>query len=103
MSVYQSNSSSGKFKSLGSFLDNYAIAAYQPEYANMHFNIGQVYLAKNDTDAAMKKFRAALVLRPRFVEARTALADIYMKKHQFRDASREYRLALKDIDALRRP
>lgn len=90
-----------KYKNLKSFLNQYSLASYQPEYADLHFNIGQIYLAKSDIETAMKKFRTTLVLKPHFIEARTAIASIYMKKKMFREASREFKLALKDIDALR--
>jgi len=96
-------SSAGKFKSLNSLIDKYSLEAYQPVYADLHYFIGQAYLAKDDPETAMRKFRTSLVLQPHSVDARTALAGIYLKKRQFRDASREYRLVLKDIDAIRRP
>ena len=74
----------------------------QPAYANLHYNIGQVYLEKNDIDTAMKKFKTSLVLQPHSVEARTALANIYMKKKMYKNASNEFKLALRDIEAYRR-
>jgi len=78
-------------------------AAYKPAYADIHRYIGMVYIAKNDYDTAIRKLKTSLVLQPHSVDARTALAGIYMKKRLYKDASREYRLALKDIDALKMP
>lgn len=92
-----------KLKGFGSMMERYGLAAYQPKYADIHFNLGQIYLAKNDTDAAIRKFKTVLVLKPHSVDARTELAGIYMKKRMFSAASREYKFALKDIDALSRP
>jgi tetratricopeptide (TPR) repeat protein len=80
--------------------NNKSLAAYQVQYANVHFCIGQVYLAKNDTDTAIRKFRAALILQPYFFEARTFLARAYMKKGLFRDASREFKFAQNEISLI---
>ena len=99
----QKDAPAKKFKNMTALLDRYGIAAYQPEYASVHYHIGRVYLAKNDLDTAQKKFKTVLVLQPHFVEARIALARIYMEKRLFPDASREYKLALKDIEAFRGP
>lgn len=99
----QANAAVKKFRGLGMMLDRYGIAAYQPWYADIHLNIGQVYLAQNDIDAATRKFRTVLVLQPHSIEARTALAAIYMKQRMFSAAAREYKQALKDIEALNRP
>ncbi len=92
------NSHHEENKSLVGLLNQHDFAAYQPKYADIHFKIGLVYLARDDVDAAIKKFRTALVLRPYFVEARTALANGYMKKRMYVDASREFKLAFKDMD-----
>jgi tetratricopeptide (TPR) repeat protein len=92
-----------QFKNLQAMIEKFSLADYQAEYADIHYNIGRVYLAKNDIDSALRKFKTALILQPHLVDARTSLARIYMKKHLYADASREYKLALKDIDALRRP
>lgn len=91
-----------KFSGLGGLMEKYDIAAYQAQYADIHFNIGQVYDEKKDYETAMRKYKTVLALKPHSIEARTALANIYLKKGMFPDASREYRLALKDIDAFKR-
>lgn len=78
-----------------SLMENCGLSAYQVQYAETFYNIGQVYCYKKDFDTAIKKFRTALVLDPSLTEARIALADIYQKKRMFNDASREYSLLLK--------
>jgi Tfp pilus assembly protein PilF len=77
--------------------DRLGVAAYQREYADIHYNIGLIYLARKEIDAAMRKFKTTLVLTPGFTQARLALADIYMEKRMFSDASREYKRALNEI------
>src|SRR6185369_15384114 len=96
------NTSAKKSRTMADLLDKYNIAAYQPEYAEIHYQIARVYIAKNDLDEALKKFKTVLVLQPHFIEARISVARIYMEKCQFADASREYKLALKDIETFRR-
>lgn len=97
------HSTAKKFKNLASLFERYDLASYQPEYADIHYYMGRIFLAKGDEDAAMRKFKAVLVLQPHSVEARVALARIYLGKKTYRDASREYKLALADIAAIRRP
>jgi tetratricopeptide (TPR) repeat protein len=90
-----------KFKNGETMFGELGLAAYQPQYADIHFRIGRIYLAKNETDAAMRKFKTALVLQSHSIEPRKALAAMYLHRGMFKDASREYRLALKDIEAYR--
>jgi tetratricopeptide (TPR) repeat protein len=75
-----------------------ALLPYQPKYADVHLLLGYIFIEKNDVDAAIRKFRTVLAVRPHSIQARLALADIYMKKKMYREASREFRIALKDID-----
>jgi hypothetical protein len=100
--IMSGNATDKKSKNLADLLDKYDLAAYQPEFAIIHYNIGRALLAKNNQEEAIRKFKTVLVLQPHFVEARIALARIYVKKGLFHDASREYRLALKDIEVFRR-
>lgn len=90
-----------KFKDFANLLDCYDLAAYQPGFAEVHFDMGQVYLAKNNTECAISKFKTALALQPHFQEARIRLAEAYSKNGNLRDARREFQLALKDIHKIR--
>lgn len=95
--TYKLNSSySKKLKGYAGLIDKYDLVAYQPIHADLHYAIGQYYRDKNDIDSALKKFKTVIVLQPHSVEAHTELGNIYMKKKLYADASREYKLALKE-------
>lgn len=80
-------------------IDEYnEVAAYQPVYADLHYYLGCAYMVKNDQDRAVKKFKTCLILDPHLTEARTVLAGIYMKNKMYKEASKEYKLALMDIE-----
>lgn len=84
--------------SLTEFLTQHSLNNYLPEYADVHFQMGQVYLAKNDIDRAIRKFKVALLLQPHYLGGRSLLAESYLKKGLIQDARREFSLALKDIN-----
>lgn len=86
---------------LAAVLNRFSLQAYQSEYAETHLYMGKSHLLKKDMDAAMKKFKVVISLDPHSIEARTALADIYLKRKMFSEASREYKAALTDIEMFR--
>jgi len=86
---------------LDAMLQHYDIAAYQSEYAEVHFLIGEVYLAKGDVSKAMTKYRTALILAPKSISWRARLAEVYRKNGLSREAQREFRLVMNDINQKR--
>lgn len=87
----------GKNQDLGS-----ALAGYQVWFADLHYDIGLILMGKNDLDAAIRKFRVALLLQPYFYGARVSLARVYMAQRRYRDAAREYAFARKEISLIHR-
>lgn len=79
-----------------------ALAGYQVWFADLHFDIGLIHMARNDLDAAIRKFRVALRLQPYFYGARVSLARAYMKQGRYGDAAREYAFARKEISLIHR-
>jgi arylsulfatase A-like enzyme/Tfp pilus assembly protein PilF len=55
----------------------------KPQMETAHLNLGTVYKRQGKKDLAMREYRAALVINPRFPEAASSLAGMYIdqKKH----------------------
>jgi tetratricopeptide (TPR) repeat protein len=79
-----------------------ALAGYQVWLADLHFDMGLIHMARNDLDAAIRKFRVALILQPYFYGARVSLARAYMMQGRYHDAAREYNNARKGITLIYR-
>ena len=53
---------------------------YDPYPAQKDLEVGMFYLHKGDVDAAIDRFKDAIVLRPNFAKPRLLLAEAYEKK-----------------------
>lgn len=62
-----------------------------------HYEKGLAALSKKDLITAEKELKAAVDKNSRHVEARTALADVYLEWRRYREAENQYRAAL-DVD-----
>jgi hypothetical protein len=68
---------------------------YQPAFADTHFALGCVLLAQGNIDAAIRKFRVALILNPALPDVHLYLAEAYMKRKEFDNASKEFHFILR--------
>jgi hypothetical protein len=67
---------------------------YQPDFADIHFALGRVYMTQGDIDRAIRKFRVTLALQPYNSTARRYLAEAYMKEGKFDRARKEFNILL---------
>ena len=72
-----------------------SLTDYQPAFAELHFNLGKVYLAAGNVNKAIRKFKVTLILDPELHEAHYYLAEAYMKKKEYVKASEEFRSAMR--------
>jgi len=52
----------------------------QPNLAEGHYMLGQIYMDRNDLDNALREFQRTVELKPQFVEAQSQLCAVYIKK-----------------------
>jgi len=73
------------------------IASYQYELTEVHFLMGEAYLAKGNKDKAIRKFKTALILQPKATEMRARLAGVYLKSGMLKEAQREFKQVTKEL------
>ena len=78
-------------------INKYSLAQYRSEYAELHFLLGIVYLAQHDSQRAITKFKVSLQMQPHFLDARIALAELYLQLGRIAEARKEFAAALMDI------
>ena len=86
---------------MADLMQHYDLASYRSEFAEIHFLIGEAYLAKGDAGRAINKFRTSLVLMPKSVWVRATLAELYLKKGMRKEAQREFGLVMEEINRKR--
>jgi TonB family protein len=64
-----------------------SVVASIPDNFVARFNLGRAYFAKDQVDEAAKQFESALRLRPHYLPALLALAQLDMRKHDYDAAS----------------
>ncbi len=69
-------------------------AAVSARLANAHADLGDLYMAASAPEEAVSQYRAALELRPRFLDIRNKLATALMQLDDLDGAEEEVRLAL---------
>src|SRR5260370_6618295 len=61
------------------------LVSKMPGNATLHFNLGRAYMASGDvqsSDQARMQFLEALKIEPRYIPARLALAESYLKRNE---------------------
>lgn len=58
-----------------------------PDLAEVHYNLGHVYVRKNDLDAAEAEFKRAVELKPQRPDPYIALEALYSSKKQTKEAA----------------
>jgi len=59
------------------------LAAEKPKDALVHYNLGRVWLAKGNTEAALTEFQEGLRQNPRLLQARVLAADVSMRRGDY--------------------
>ena len=72
-------------------------AVRAPQDPAPHYNLGRVYAKRAEWDAAKREFEKAIELRPNYIPARLALAQLQLSRGEFNDAL-ETALALLGLD-----
>ena len=70
------------------------LGRYQPDFANIHFNLGRIYLAQGNIERAIRKFKVTLILEPDYYYAHYYLGEAYLKQSEFDKAQKEFRSLL---------
>jgi len=73
------------------------ITASQPELAGPWVNLGQVYLAKDDMEAARQAFEQAVAANPANCEAHTQLGVMHRQVGDFATAEEHYQACLERV------
>ena len=68
-----------------------------PMNQEAHYLRGLVFMQINDLNAALHALRQAVYCEPRFALAQYMLGELYEKRHNYRQASRHWRLTLQII------
>ena len=68
--------------------------ALHPDYADVHFNLGNLLSRKGDKDSALKSFIESVRLKPELAEAHAQIGAILLAKRQPERAIEAYRTAL---------
>lgn len=66
----------------------------QPTSARAHYNLGNIFVSKGDTDQAMYHFQEAVKLNKYHSDAHNNLGVIYQKKMRLEEAIAEFQLAI---------
>ena len=66
----------------------------EPEQPLFYYNLGRVYLTKNQINKAENCFRKAIELRPKYSWAHYELGSLLRKQKKYEEAKREYELAI---------
>ena len=74
-----------------------SVAVRTPQEPANHFNLGRAYAKRAEWDAAKREFAKAIELRPKYIEARLALAQVQVARGEFVDAL-ESALAVLGLD-----
>ena len=74
-----------------------SLAVRAPQDPANHFNLGRVYAKRAEWDAAKREFAKAIELRPNYIPARLALAQLQVSRGEFDDAL-ETALAVLGLD-----
>jgi tetratricopeptide (TPR) repeat protein len=67
----------------------------QPEYADAHYNLGQLYFAQGNADEAAHQYATAVQNRPDYAEAHYQLAALLASQRDFEEAIPHYRAAVR--------
>ncbi len=70
-------------------LTMYKLVASEPNNAIFHFRLGLILLSKNNQTEAEKAFSNALLIDPKYADARYMLAQIYWNRNDFKKALSE--------------
>jgi tetratricopeptide (TPR) repeat protein len=65
-----------------------------PEIALAHFALGKIYLAKGNTDDALKEFESEVKINPTYPPVYEFLGNLYIRTTKFREAQQALTLAL---------
>ncbi len=65
-----------------------ALAVRAPENPVLHFTLGRAHAGRGEADAAVNEFRKAIELRPDYVLARLALAQLQVARGQFEEGGK---------------
>lgn len=90
------DSYANKFEKYPELFKSYDINSYGAQFADIHFSIGEIYLAKGYTDRAIKKIKVSLLLQPNSMQARIRLAETYLKNGMLKEAQQEYAIIMKN-------
>ncbi len=63
----------------------------QPDYADAHYNLGNVFHSEERLDEAVVHFQEALALRPGYTEARNNLGNVLIKMERWDEALEQFR------------
>lgn len=67
-----------------------------PEMLNVELGVGYLQRGKaGDLDIALKKFKKAVIINPKYALAHSMLANVYDQKGLFSDAEKHYKLSMK--------
>ena len=68
-----------------------------PEYANPYYNLGWIYLEKNQESKAIDHFKTAIMLNPKFIDAYEPVVRYLAEKEKFDEALQMNKYGLKEF------
>lgn len=72
----------------------------QPDFADHHFRLGDLYARRGDDRAALQAYEQALGIQPEYLEAMVKLGTTHLRMGEFIDAARSFNRAVELNDRL---